>query len=165
MYPRGVIAISDEREVKKCLLLVDEDPLVARGLRDLLSLFPDVEPTLVVDIDFDDGWGRVEKSKPDVVLLSISHLTTAVLSLVRGIKCCHPNSIIIVVAGDDRPELVSALLRAGANSYLHKALSSNAFELNLGLSLRGKAVVAVPHPASWLERVLVLRKSNSHAHH
>lgn len=137
---------------------MEHDPLAARGLGDALKLFPDVHPLFVRDADLESGLRRVEESTPELVLLSIGYVTTSVISFVRTVKKRHPNLSVIVIAGDDRLMRVSDLIRAGADSYLHKGIAPAIFDSSLSRSLHGEHLAVVPNPDSWLSQIVNMRK-------
>src|SRR5690606_2781428 len=104
------ILVSDERQAKKHLLIIDGDPLVARGLSAVLRLFPEVEPMFVAGVDLQDGLHRVQELRPDALLISIVRITQDSMAMVRAIRNSLPRPPIIITAADDRPEWVSAML-------------------------------------------------------
>lgn len=141
------------------LLVIEQDPLAARGLKDVLESFPEFIPDFIREMDLDSGWRRIKDQDADALLLSIGHITPGAISFVRQIKGHRPKLTVIVISGDDRPDWVSELLQAGADSYLHKKLNQAEFDRALARSLGSERLVAVPDPSGWLLRVLTIAKS------
>ena len=129
-----------------------------RGLLDVLSRLPDIAPLLVEGADAVLDMRRIEETHPYVVLLSAAKITTSLISFVRDIKRRFPHVSVIVMAGDDRLARVSSILRAGADSYLHKNLAPSTFDNGLARSLRGERLAAVPDPGWWLSRIVRLQR-------
>lgn len=144
---------------KKRLLVIEQDPLAARGLKDVLESFPEFTPHFIWEIELDSGWRYIKDQDANALLLSIVHISPGAVSFVRQIKGHRPGLMVIVIAGDDRPDWVSELLQAGADSYLHKKLAQEEFDRGLARSLGGERIVAVPDPSGWLLRVLTIAKS------
>lgn len=98
------------------LLVIEQDPLAARGLKDVLESFPEFIPDFIREMDLDSGWRRIKDQDADALLLSIGHITPGAISFVRQIKGHRPKLTVIVISGDDRPDWVSELLQAGVRA-------------------------------------------------
>lgn len=153
-----ILLETDDQTSGTRLLVIEHDPLAARGLREVLKRFPDVTPTFVEDVDLQSGMRRLEEADPDALLLSVGHVTVQAVSFVRSVKERSPDLTLIVISGDDRLPWVSALLKAGANSFLHKGIASTTFDRSLSRCLRGERLAVVPDPSSWLSRIVNMRR-------
>jgi CheY-like chemotaxis protein len=89
---------------------------------------------------------------PDVVLLDLglhdspSDKTAAAIAQFTG----HPAPAVVVLTGNERPELVAKCFTAGADSYLHKAILAARFEflfsVLLNASLRRRHTPSYARP-------------------
>jgi DNA-binding NarL/FixJ family response regulator len=102
------------------VLIVDDQPIVRRGLKTLLAGSPELE---VVD-EGSDGVEAVEKAQrfaPDVVLLDISMPRMNGLDACRRIRALAPNCEILIVTQYDSPEVEQNVISAGARGYVLKS--------------------------------------------
>jgi len=102
------------------ILIVDDHPVVRRGLRALLSARPGWE---VVD-EAANGVEAVDKSgqlSPDVVVLDLSMPRMDGLEACRLIRKNVPESEILVVTQHDSPQMMREAEAAGARGYVVKS--------------------------------------------
>jgi DNA-binding NarL/FixJ family response regulator len=106
--------------MKLRILIVDDHPVIRRGLTALLSARPGWE---VVD-EAANGVEAVEKSGqlcPDVVVLDLSMPRMDGLEACRLIRKKVPGSEILVVTQHDSPQMMREAEAAGARGYVVKA--------------------------------------------
>jgi DNA-binding NarL/FixJ family response regulator len=102
------------------ILVVDDHPIVRRGLKTLLGAHPGWE---VVD-EAADGIEAVDKSgqlTPDVVVLDLSMPRMGGLEACRLIRKNVPESEILVVTQHDSPQMMHEAGAAGARGYVVKS--------------------------------------------
>ena len=101
------------------IMLVDDHPLVRRGIRSVLE----AEPRLKVVGEADDGMAaitQVDALAPDVVLLDINMPGMSGIEVARILKQRHPRiGIIILTMREDDEQLFHAV-RVGASAYCTK---------------------------------------------
>jgi len=104
------------------VMLVDDHPVVRRGLRVMLDTSQDI--TIVGEAE--DGLDAIEKAKeccPDVILLDIHMPKMSGMAALRELKSRYPTiSIIMLTMYDDDAYVVEAV-KAGAGGYLLKDAS------------------------------------------
>ena len=102
------------------ILVVDDHPVVRRGLKALLGAHPGWE---VVD-EAADGVEAVDKTgqlTPDVVVLDLSMPRMGGLEACRLIRKNVPESEILVVTQHDSPQMMQEAGAAGARGYVVKS--------------------------------------------
>ncbi len=102
------------------ILLVDDHPVVRRGLKALLRGRFEWE---IVD-EAADGVEAVEKAqehKPDVVVLDVSMPRMDGLEACRRIRQSTPEAEILIVTQNDSPQMMKEALGAGARGYVVKS--------------------------------------------
>src|ERR1700690_2419097 len=102
------------------ILVVDDHPVVRRGLKALLGAHPGWE---VVD-EAADGVEAVDKTgqlTPDVVVLDLSMPRMGGLEACRLIRKNVPESEILVVTQHDSPQMMQEAGAAGARGYAVKS--------------------------------------------
>ena len=101
------------------LLIVDNYPLVRKGIRFLVSTEPDLE----IVAEASNGQEAIRQTNqyhPDVVLMELVMPGGDGLEAIVVIKRCYPNTKIVVLTGfEDQPGIIAAL-EAGADGYLLK---------------------------------------------
>ena len=102
------------------ILVVDDHPVVRRGLKNLLGAHPGWE---VID-EAGDGMEAVHKSgqlAPDVVVLDISMPRMSGLEACRLIRRNTPRSEVLIVTQHDSPQMMQEAGDAGARGYVVKS--------------------------------------------
>jgi len=102
------------------ILVVDDHPVVRRGIRSLLGSRAEWE---IVD-EAQDGIEAVEKAnhlKPDVILLDVSMPRMDGLEACRRIRKNVPQSEILIVTQHDSPQMMREAMEAGARGYVVKS--------------------------------------------
>jgi len=119
------------------VLIVDDHPVVRRGLRSFLETHPELE-VVGEAADGKEALRMVATGQPDLVLLDL-HLPDATGSdLIPQMREWKPGVRVLVLTGfASRHEVVPAI-QAGADGYLLKDLSAEALSLSLLLVMRGE---------------------------
>ena len=106
-------------QAERRILIVDDHPLMRRGLRDLI----DGEPDLVVCGEAPaqrDALGAIGSSRPDLVIAEISFADGNGLETVKAIRAAHRDLAVLVLSMHDAPVYAERSLRAGADGYVIK---------------------------------------------
>jgi DNA-binding NarL/FixJ family response regulator len=101
------------------LLLVDDHPMMRRGLAALI----DVEPDLTVCAEAEnarEAMIAIPINKPDVVLADLTLPDKSGLELIKDILALYPDLRILVVSMHDESIYAERALRAGARGYIMK---------------------------------------------
>jgi DNA-binding NarL/FixJ family response regulator len=105
---------------KRRILIVDNHPLVRRGLTALIN----AEPDLVVCAEAakeQDGLIAVATARPDLVITDLSLGDSDGLALVRDIRSRRAGPPVLVLSMHEAPTYVRRAFAAGANGYVVKS--------------------------------------------
>ena len=101
------------------VLIVDDHPLMRRGLTELLREEPGVEVCGEAE-DPSSAWQAIEKVRPEVMLLDLSLREGDGLELIKSVRALHPELRILVISMHDEKLYAERALRAGAVGYVQK---------------------------------------------
>lgn len=102
------------------ILLVDD----SRLFRTLVSSILSQQPGYQIVGEAADGPEAVQRAaelKPNLVVLDMGLPELNGVEVARQIRCCSPDSTILLLTGNNDPELARAALNAGARGYVLKA--------------------------------------------
>jgi DNA-binding NarL/FixJ family response regulator len=105
--------------VKRRILVVDDHPLIRRGLRALIN----AEPDLIVCAESAtrrEGVRAIATARPDLAVVDLSLGDGDGLELVREIRTHHAGLRVLVLTMHDAPEYVRRAFAAGADGYVGK---------------------------------------------
>jgi DNA-binding NarL/FixJ family response regulator len=128
--------VSDAR-----VLIVDDHPVVRRGLRSMLAALPDVR------VVGEAGSGAealrvLSDAAPDVVLLDLRLPGADGIEVARRLRRVAPAVRIVILTIHDDAARVTRALEAGADGYLLKSASLDELAAAIRRVLRGERVVA-----------------------
>jgi two-component system nitrate/nitrite response regulator NarL len=101
------------------LLLIDDHPLLRRGLAELLNACDDFQVIGTAA----NGLAGIELARelcPAMILLDLHMPGMGGLAALRELKRAQPDSLIIVLTASDAPDDLLAALRGGADGYVLK---------------------------------------------
>lgn len=123
------------------ILIVDDHPMVRRGLKSLLSSYPDIE----VIGDVGEGVTALEKAtqlNPDIILLDIQMPELDGVEVAQRLRRVAPTSKIIALTAFDNQEYVFNAIQAGVYAYLLKSTSDETLIEAIRHVQQGKHIVA-----------------------
>lgn len=106
-------------EDKRTIVIVDDHPIVRRGLADLINHEDDL---LVCGqaADAYEAMDAIEALKPDLAIVDISLKGKSGMEAIMDIKIKHPNLPVLVLSMHDEALYAERALRAGAKGYIMK---------------------------------------------
>jgi len=125
------------------VLIVDDHPVVRRGLHTLLSDYPDIR--VVGEAETAAGARqKVVQTQPDVVLLDIrlGGEEATGLGLIREFAQTYPQLRIVILTSYDNEEYVFDALRNGAQAYLLKSAPPDMLAESLRAVCRGERLLS-----------------------
>ena len=108
-------------------LILDDHPLVARGMAEFLrALLPGTEVLAL------EGMACLEttltqRGAPQLAIVDFWLADGAALSALQALRLHCPGTPVAVVSGDDDPQIVERARAAGARGFLHKQESPDTF--------------------------------------
>jgi DNA-binding NarL/FixJ family response regulator len=125
---------------KISVAIVDDHPVVLRGLEGLIDAEPDM--TVVATArDGEEAIRRVIATHPDVVVMDIRMPTCDGVEATEQILAVHPEIRVILLSGELGPSVVTAL-RAGAYGYLSKETADRDLVGSIRDAADGRPVIA-----------------------
>jgi len=101
------------------IVIIDDHPLLRKGLQQLADLSPDIE--IIGETDSGKlGLAMVKKRKPDLVLLDLNMPQMNGLKTLEILKQLVPAPKVAILTVSDAQEDITAALRGGADGYLLK---------------------------------------------
>lgn len=101
------------------VLIVDDLPMVRRGLRMLLTLEPDIE-VVGEAASGEEALSLVQQLQPDVVLMDLKMPGIDSLTAIRVMQAISPQSAVIILSLYDDAHLRTEARAAGAVAFVGK---------------------------------------------
>lgn len=101
------------------VLVVDDHPMVRRGLRDFLALYDDFE-VVGEAADGESALALASTTNPDVVLMDLRMPRLDGIAATRELRAGSPGVEIVALTGSVDEELVMAAIEAGAAGFVLK---------------------------------------------
>ena len=143
------------------IIIIDDHPLLRRGLQQLVELCPDL--TIIGEADNGkDGIDLVLAKKPDITLLDLNMPEMDGIETLIRIKQKNAALKIIILTVSDAEEDVVTALRKGADGYLLKDMEPEELLIKLNDVAQGKLVLS-PNIIQCLGRALRTEEKNEHS--
>jgi DNA-binding NarL/FixJ family response regulator len=134
------------------ILIVDDHPIVRRGLRELVADEPDLEVCGEAE-DVAGALQQVEALSPDVVVIDLSLKGGHGLELIQEIKARKRPVKMLVSTMHDESLFAERVLRAGAMGYISKQESPDKIVGALRQVLRGEIYLSPRMANRFLHRL------------
>ncbi|MBZ0334708.1 nitrate/nitrite response regulator protein NarL [Marinobacter sp. JH2] len=128
-------------ETPASILLIDDHPLLRRGIKQLIEL----EPEMTVAGEANSGAEGIElalKIEPDLILMDLNMPEMDGIEALRKLREHNISSRIIMFTVSDQEDDVVAALRAGADGYLLKDMEPEDMIAQLHQAAVGKLVIS-----------------------
>jgi DNA-binding NarL/FixJ family response regulator len=152
--PEGARSVMPSPTPPRRIFVVDDHPVVRRGLRELIAGEPDLE----VAGEASDRAGalrEVAALQPDLALVDLS-LGSVVegLELVKELHAAHPQLAILVTSMHDEEIYAERVLRSGARGFVGKHEGPDVFLERIRTVLRGGIAVSKDLSQSLVRRAV-----------
>jgi len=125
------------KKARTRILIVDDHPIVRKGIADLVGQKPDF--LVCGDADrVEDALPAIDQLKPDLVIVDLSLKGAGGLELLKDLKIRHPEIPALVLSMHDETLFAERALRAGARGYVMKQEAVNELEHAIRRVLSGK---------------------------
>lgn len=105
--------------MKKTILIVDDHPLMRKGLAMTLGHDPELE-VVAQAANAEEALDALEKTRPDVAAVDISLPGMSGLELIKHMLALRPDLKVLVVSRHDEALYAERAIRAGARGYVMK---------------------------------------------
>lgn len=123
------------------VLIIDDHPLLRRGVMQLLELENDLEPVGEAS-DGSEGLQLAQKLDPDLILLDLNMDGMTGVETLRALREQGSEACVVVLTVSDSDEDITNSLRAGANGYLLKDMEPEALVAQLRRAAEGEVVIS-----------------------
>ena len=144
---------------KHRIFIVDDHPIVRRGLSELIGMEPDME-VCGEAADVAEAIKLIDSTKPDVAIIDISLKSGHGLELIEHIKANHENVKMLVSSVHDEMLFAERSLRAGALGYIPKLETTENLLDAIHQVLRGE-IYLTAHMSNRLMHNLVSKDMDS----
>ena len=125
---------------KQSLLVIDDHPLLRRGVAQLVELEPDF--CMVGEAQSgEEGIEMALELRPDIILLDLNMKGLSGLETLSRLKQSELDALIIILTVSDLEEDLVAALRLGADGYLLKDAAPNRLLESLRNATEGRMVM------------------------
>jgi DNA-binding NarL/FixJ family response regulator len=135
------------------ILLVDDHPMMLRGIRDTLANEPDLEIAGEAR-DSASAMRALEESTPDLALVDLSLGRESGLELIRNMKAQRPELKVLVLSMHDDALYAERVLRAGALGFVNKAEPGHTLIQSVRRALAGEVVLCSALTDQFVKRVV-----------
>jgi DNA-binding NarL/FixJ family response regulator len=135
------------------IFIVDDHPMMLRGIRDTLSSEADLE-VIGEARDAATAMRAFQEATPDLALIDLSLGRDSGLELIRNLKAEHPDLKVLVLSMHDDALYAERVLRAGALGYVNKAQASENLIQAIRRALSGEVVLSPQLTDQFVKRVV-----------
>lgn len=150
--------MSVSKRAKTRVLLVDDHPMIRRGLAALIN----EEPNLVVCGETGSsrqGLKLIAALKPNLAILDISLDERDGIELIKEVRAQSPQVQVLILSMHDEAIYAERALRAGASGYVMKAEAAETVMAAIRRVLAGKIYISEKLTEQLLHGVTTLRKN------
>ena len=122
------------------VLVVDDHPLLRRGVRELLSLDESIEVVGEAGTR-DEAIALARRLEPDLIVLDLNMRGSSGVEILSILKEEDPSRRIVILTVSDSGEDLVACIRAGADGYCLKDMDPERFLESIRETLEGRLIV------------------------
>ena len=132
-------------EMKYSVLVVDDHPLMRKGIVQLLELEDNIDVVGEASNGTDAvAMAMVKESEPDLILLDLNMKGLSGLDTLKALRAEEVTSRVVILTVSDARQDVVALLKAGADGYLLKDTEPDMLLAQLTDVMTGKQILSEP---------------------
>ena len=130
-------------EMKYSVLVVDDHPLMRKGIVQLLELEDNIE-VIGEASNGTDAVAMAKESEPDLILLDLNMKGLSGLDTLKALRAEEVTSRVVILTVSDARQDVVALLKAGADGYLLKDTEPDMLLGQLADVMTGTQILSEP---------------------
>jgi DNA-binding NarL/FixJ family response regulator len=134
-------SVAERGAPRRRVLLVDDHPIVLKGLRRLIENEADLEVCAEAE-GVREARAAIRRHQPDLAVVDISLKDGDGLELVKDLRAQYPALPVLVLSMHDESVYAERMLAAGANGYIMKQAASEQFMEALRKVLAGGIYVS-----------------------
>ena len=142
------------------ILIVDDHPIVRRGLVAMLSQEPDMEVVAEAE-NFNMALDALKQHPLDIAIIDLTLEGIGGLELVKQVRITNPELSMLVLSMHDESLYAERVLRAGARGYIMKQEGTDRLVTAIRTILRGEIYVSERMAARMLGTIVGGRSSDS----
>jgi DNA-binding NarL/FixJ family response regulator len=151
---------TDETRAK--ILVVDDHPIVRKGLENLINYEKDLMVCQQVE-DAHEAMKAIDRLKPDIVIVDISLKGKNGLELIKNIKIQHPDLPILALSMHDESLYAERAIRAGAKGYIMKQQATENIIKAIRKVLNGQPYLSDRMTAKMMYKLVGRKKEKTEA--
>jgi DNA-binding NarL/FixJ family response regulator len=125
------------------VLIVDDHPVMARGIQMALAEHPDLE-VVGVARDASETERLADETRPNVLLADFHLPDASGADLARTLRRRHPRLMVLMLSADDAEERIADAIEAGAVGYIIKTESAATLAAAIRRAAAGEILLAAP---------------------
>jgi DNA-binding NarL/FixJ family response regulator len=133
--------------------LIDDHPLVRRGITDMMAREPDFEVCGEAETET-DGLELIRTSRPDLVIMDLALREGSGLDLIHRVRALGLSVPILVLSMREETVFAERVIRAGAQGYVSKGAPSEQLIAAIRTAIRGELAIS-PQVTERLVRIAV----------
>jgi len=126
---------------KRRIFLVDDHPLVCEGLTEMINRQRDMEVCGEAH-SAAEALQAIQELRPDAALVDLTLASGSGLELIKDLRVCCPETVLVVLSMHDESTYAERALRAGARGYVMKREATKKVILALRQVLEGGIFVS-----------------------
>lgn len=138
------------KDTQKRVAIVDDHPMLREGFQSLIENEPDLTLAWAAS-DTQEALQKLEKDKPDMVMVDISLPGRNGLELIKDALALHPSLNILVISMHDETFYAQRVLKAGARGYIMKVADRDTLLQAIRTVLNGQRYVSPNMSAQIME--------------
>ena len=144
------VSSRDPKKVKARIFLVDDHPVVRKGMAEFIDLEEDL--TICGEAgSAEEALREIAARKPDLAIVDLSLGGTSGLDLLKDLRIRHPDLPVLVLSMHDEALYAERALRAGARGYIMKGMNLEELKGAIRRVLEGKVYLSAGMEARVLE--------------
>ncbi len=141
------------KKIKTRILLVDDHPIMRRGLAELINLEKDLMVCGEAD-GVQEALELIKLHKPDLALVDLSLKNESGLNLIKDINTRFPAVLMLVLSMHDEAFYAERALRAGAKGYIMKQQATDQVLVAIRRILAGEVYLSDLMSSKVLRKVI-----------